>query len=606
MRNERRFRVGSAAAILVATGLLVLTHASSAPVAAQIPQETPGSCPQGRIAEIYIDNQSVFDMSDPNRGGGFAWAYRLANGLHIRTRDEVIRRELLFKAGDCLDPQVLSDSERLLRNFPFLADADIYAVRRMDGDVQVLVDTRDEWSTRVEPRVDSDGGVGLRGLRLVEDNVLGTGQHLGIFYEREHEESVFGVSYYTPQLFDTRWNLGAQMARTEVGHSYHGSLTYPFVGEMGRTAFRAVADRQDRHFELLMPNGEDALSRVWVPVSRKQFEVGAAFRWGRERYRHTLLGAALAAERVEYPSPATIAASEPDEMQVSPLIMPMDWRPVSSIRLMMLTGQRNVYYRRMRAIDTVNGSEDVQLGVEAEASFGPTIPMFSDEKDIAVGLRLFAADEVGGRAMMGGQIIFEGRRTYETLESLPEWHDLLAEADLWAYARLSPDSRSLWVFTLSAIGGWHSRVPFQLSLGGDAGLRGYPRHVDPGGRRVVAAIEHRAYLGWPLPELFDLGSVVFLDIGRIWPGDAPFGHGSAMRASIGAGLRAAFPPGSRQTLRLDVGFPIENGAGFRDLTVTIGVGQAIGRTLVRRDPQILRSARYGLSMRHFEYDDRLP
>jgi hypothetical protein len=208
--------------------------------------------------------------------------------------------------------------------------------------------------------------------------------------------------------------------------------------------------------------------------------------------------------------------------------------------------------------------------------------------------------------VIGGQFSFEGRRSYEKIEGLPEWHDILAEIDVWAYARRTPGSRHLWVVAASALGGWHSRVPFQLSLGGEAGLRGYPRHVDPGGRRIAASIEHRAYLGWPLPELLDVGVVTFFDIGQIWPGHAPFGAQSALRASIGAGLRAAFPPGSRQTFRLDVGLPVERGVGLRNLTVSLGVGQAIGRTTVRRDPQLLRSARYGISTSDFEHDGVLP
>ncbi len=575
------------------------------PPATQEPAEAPAPtiCSDGRIAEVVVDNHSVFDLSDPSRGGRFAWAFRMANGLHAQTRAEVIARELLFEPGDCYEMDVLRDSERLLRAFGFIADANIYGIRLPDGDVQVRVDTRDEWSTRVEPTFASDGEVGLRGLRLVEDNVFGTGQHVGVFYEREKEEAVFGVSYSTPQLFDTRWDLRLGAARTEVGHSYHQSFFYPFVGETGRVAVRQSIDRQDRYFELLMPGAGDAIQRIWVPVSREQFEVGAAFRWGRERYRHTMIGAAVAGERIRYPDEPSFADGSEAGEPLGTLRLPAAWTPVSSVRLMMVTGQRNVHFVRRRSIDTINGNEDIRLGVEAEASFGPTLPMLSDDRDVAVGLRLFAAGEAAERFIVGGTFSFEGRRAYEAIEGLPEWHDMLGELDLWAYLRPSPDSRHTWVTSVSALGGWHSRVPFQLSLGGVAGLRGQPWHLDPGGRRIVGSVEHRTNLGWPLPELLDLGTVTFIDVGQIWPGHAPFVNGSSLRSSLGAGIRAAFPPGSRQTFRLDVGFPIERGTSFRDLSVSIGVGQAIGRT-ARRDPQIRRSTRYGISISDFEYMDR--
>jgi hypothetical protein len=352
-----------------------------------------------------------------------------------------------------------------------------------------------------------------------------------------------------------------------------------------------------------MPDGDGGVERVWVPVSRELFEVGAAFRWGRARYRHTMLGAAVAGERIRYPDEPSFADGNGEGARAGILQLPPTWTPVSSIRLMLVTGQRNVHFVRRHSIDTVNGNEDIRLGVEAEASFGPTLPVISDERDVAVGLRLFAAGEAAERFLIGGEFSFEGRRAYEAIDGLPEWHDMLGELDLWAYLRPSPESRHTWVASVSALGGWHSRVPFQLSLGGVAGLRGQPWHLDPGGRRVVGSVEYRANLGWPFPELLDLGTVTFVDVGQIWQGHAPFGEGSSLRASVGAGIRAAFPPGSRQTFRLDVGIPVERGASIRDFSVSIGVGQAIGRT-ARRDPQIHRSSRYGVSMNDFESMDQ--
>lgn len=553
-------------------------------------------CTDGRVSSVVINNHSVFDAGRTSEGGRFAWAYRLANTLHIQTRDEVIDRELLFRPGDCYEIGMLRDSERLLRGFSFLADATILGIRQPGGDVQVVVETQDEWSTRVEPRFGS-GNSGLRGLSLVEDNLFGSGRHLSVFYY-DDVERVYGIAYASPHMFRTRWNLGLQFARTDAGYSVREAATYPFVGEAGRVAFRQRIGRDDRHFELLMPDGEDALAAMRIPVRREEAELGAAFRWGRQRYRHTLIGAALAFERFEYPNEPNYADGEGRTMSAS-AALERDWAPVSSVRLMMLTGQSNTYYVRRRGLDTLHGTEDVRLGVEAEASIGPTLPEISSDRDVAVGLGLFAAGEPLPAVLVGARLAFEGRRSYEVVADLPEWNDVLAEVDVWAYLRPSFDSRHLFVAAFSGVGGWDSRVPFQLTLGGEAGLRGYPRHVDPGGRRLVGSVEYRAKPAWPAPDFIDFGSVLFVDVGKIWPGDVPFGVDSPVRASAGLGLRAAFPPGSRQTFRLDVGFPISGETRVGDAVLTVGVGQAIGRRVVRRDPQLLRSSRYGLSNIHF-------
>ncbi|MDR0786552.1 MAG: BamA/TamA family outer membrane protein [Gemmatimonadota bacterium] len=552
-------------------------------------------CPLGHIGEVVIDNHSVFDLPAPGRLSRFEWAYRLANAFHMRTEEQVIANEILLRPGDCYDPNTLSDSEHLLRAMSFISDASIYGIRMPDGTVQLRVDTRDEWSTRVRPAVRIDGNIGLKGLWITEDNLLGTGNHLEAFFDDGPGEAEFGVSYYNPQVLGSRWDLTLSGAQTGVGYSFHQSAVYPFVGETGRFAFRQTIERRDQYFELLVPWENNTLGRIWVPEGRNLFEVGAAVRWGQERYHHTVLGAAVVGERVRYPEDE-LPVSDPPEVGSAPL--PVEWYPASSVRLVLVTGQRNAYFVRRHAIDTVNGNEDVLLGAEAEVMLGPTLPISRDQ-DMMVGVRLATSGEPMGSVLLGGDVSFEGRRISRDTRGLPEWQDVIAEGNVWGYARPGPGSRHLFVGAVAALGGWRSRGPFQLSLGEVSGLRGFPRHADPGGQRVVGSLEYRTYLGWPYRDLFDTGTVVFLDAGRIWPGNAPFGE-SVFRTSAGIGLRTAFPPGSRQTFRLDIGFPLTHRTDSGGITVSIGMGQTIGRMGTRNVAQLDRSIRYRLSISDFE------
>ena len=52
-------------------------------------------CPSGRISYIFVDNNSIFDLSELDPEVSFRWAYRLANKLHVRTREEFILRTAL-------------------------------------------------------------------------------------------------------------------------------------------------------------------------------------------------------------------------------------------------------------------------------------------------------------------------------------------------------------------------------------------------------------------------------------------------------------------------------------------------------------------------------
>ena len=107
------------------------------------------------IATIRIDRGDVFDLNNPDeRHLPYIWA----NRLHFETREYVIRRELLFEEGDPADPDVLYESERNLRRLNFLHDnTRIESVPRDDGRVDVVVHTRDIWTTRPSASINRAG-----------------------------------------------------------------------------------------------------------------------------------------------------------------------------------------------------------------------------------------------------------------------------------------------------------------------------------------------------------------------------------------------------------------------------------------------------------------
>ena len=97
------------------------------------------ACPiHGGVREsfsINCETGSWYCHSECGRGGSIfdletnaklrRFPYSTINALHIRTREDVIRRELLFKVGDRLDPFLIAETERNLRALPFIRAARI-------------------------------------------------------------------------------------------------------------------------------------------------------------------------------------------------------------------------------------------------------------------------------------------------------------------------------------------------------------------------------------------------------------------------------------------------------------------------------------------------
>jgi hypothetical protein len=552
-------------------------------------------CPTGRISEIFIDNKSVFDVGSPELDPRFNRVYRTVNRLHVRTRPSVVRRTLLFREGDCFDAALVTDSEVALRGTPWIASADVFGVPQADGTYHVVVATRDEWTFRMDAQFESGDGFDLTGLELREDNLLGTGQRVAGYFREHQGERIHGAAYAHRQMFGTTAELDLGVARTPVGYSVTQRLAYPFRGETGRWAVRQQVEQLEHNFELFVP-GPDGLEGGPLPEQPPPLDVVGVHRLGR-RGSLTLLGAGLAGEWIEYPPDADLPAGGGEIADLAGL------DTVSAVRVVLLAGQRNVRFERRRGPDAVRGMEDVRLGAEVEVGVGRSIGFLSRGDDMAVNTGVSVSAALPAGVLAGGRVIAEGRRAFGAEDGNAEWRNVFVQGDAWSYWRPHPDSRHTLVLAASGAGGWRTTVPFQLTLGSRSGMRGLPRHTWAGTERLVGTVEHRAYLGWPFPRLFDLGSAAFLDVGRSWAGDPRWGASAPAEVSVGGGLRVAFPAGSRDTYRLDVAYPLTGASEGRGVRVSFGRGQAVGRHAVSDDPQLRRSSRRPLAASLFTFPD---
>lgn len=571
----------------------------SGPALAQVPVEQPfrpiGAelCETGLISYVHINNASIFDLDDEELDERLLWAYRTVNRLHYPTRERVIRRELLFEPGDCMDPFLLDETERLLRSYGFLSRVDVFGVLQPDGSWHVIVDTRDEWSTRVDVRVSTTDGFGLEGLRLTEDNLLGTGQSVGAFYFEREVTRDYGISYYTPQLLGTRWDVSAALGRTRAGTFMREEVAYPFLGEVSRWAGRQSFRREDQFFDYIVGDVRvGPRAHLLLPLREQAFDLSVLRRIGRSA-NTGLLGVALSYQQMSYPGELQLAPNgDFDEREPAPdslrSVVTLQREPLDNIRAFALFGHRNVWWIRRHGLDSMRGQEDVRLGGEAILAIGRSLPSIEADDDLYTMLNVYAGTQVGD-ALLIGRTRTDGRRDLTAIAGDPEWEDVYLESEILAYVQPGRLPRHTLFIRAAGSAAWNTRTPFQLTLGGLHGLRGYEPQRMPGGRRVVFTAENRFFIGWPLPRVLDLGGTVFADAGRIWPGDVPFGVDSGWRASLGAGLRGSFPAGSRSIYRLDIAWPLESGAGLGDFRISMSVGEARGHSPREPDQQLIRS-----------------
>lgn len=151
------------------------------------------------ITKINIVNANIFSRTEND---DLSWIESTLDKLHIKTKYDVIEKNLLFKVGQQLDPYKMTINEQLLRNKPYLATAFFILVpdKHNPNGVTVNVFTRDNWTI-------SAGGVlgGNPRGDIYDRNFLGSGNMLMVSYypKTDNQYDALELKYFINNLGGT-------------------------------------------------------------------------------------------------------------------------------------------------------------------------------------------------------------------------------------------------------------------------------------------------------------------------------------------------------------------------------------------------------------------
>jgi hypothetical protein len=308
---------------------------------------------------------------------------------------------------------------------------------------------------------------------------------------------------------------------------------------------------EDRYVSFVRPEG-DPLS---LGVRRRFWDLGGVRRVGGGG-RSAFVGALLTGEDV---TPAARAVFVSDSGLVADTSAALG-NPVAAyrnVRLNAVVGVRALSFMVARGFDALEAVQDVATGVQLGTLVGWGIPRLGAAGDnIFVSVDLYAG--IGSARSFGAlRVQGEAREDRRT----GRWDSVLGSGRLAWY--LKPAASHIFIGSLEFSGGERERVPFQLALGDlQGGVRGYGASRVAGAVRSVLRIEERWSLGTVMGR-GALGLATFVDAGRVWAGDAPFGVDSRTKVGLGVGLLGAVPPNSHRLWRLDFIVPVSPDAHAR-------------------------------------------
>jgi hypothetical protein len=515
--------------------------AQEAPPPPERPQDSRASYPT--IATIRILRSDVFDLdADP---ADRHFPYTTLNLLHIETREHVIRRELLFKEGDPADPDVLYESERNLRLLDFLhQNTWIETVPREDGRVDVVVRTRDTWTTRPQISFSREGNQSTGRFSFVESNLAGFGKTAGVSFKHEVDRDSGGLNYSDPRLLGTWWALDTSYFNRSDGLIYTLDLRRPFYSLLTRRAGGAGGT----HFSqvtTLKQDGEDA------PGFRQRhsagwLEYGRALRASYERAEHLFWRFRLEDDRFDVePGEPPLASSEPIG-GAGFVALPDD----RSFRILEVEYERrDVDYVTVNYLDKFDRYEDINFGGEWSAALGISPTALGDRHNhVFFSTRYQRWHRPSKNSYLRAAAFVEGRYLAGSARSL------MGGIDLLHYYLGFP--RQTLVFHVDHSWGHRLDGDRQFVLGGETGLRGYNDRRFDGNKRLLLNVEDRAYLAFDWLHLLSIGVAAFVDAGYVWRAGESEDLGDLV-ADVGVGLRFDLTrSGAGATLRIDYAYPL--------------------------------------------------
>jgi hypothetical protein len=195
-----------------------------------------------RIEAVDIDVLEVIEDRDP--------APNFLNYLHTTTKDYVIRREVLFRAGETWDPELVEESARNLRGIRQESLVLIVPLRGSSPDtVRVLVIVKDIWSLRLNSDyVFREGQLEYLLLQPSEENLAGTHRRISGLFIYEPDTVSVGARFIDPRMAGSRYTWFAD-ANFIVNHSTgdyegtFGSVSYglPLYSTRQKWSWGAVA-----------------------------------------------------------------------------------------------------------------------------------------------------------------------------------------------------------------------------------------------------------------------------------------------------------------------------------------------------------------------------
>lgn len=462
-----------------------------------------------KIRTIQFNSLSVFDKDDPDENNSI---YLFLNKLHINTRPNVVRAQLLFEEGEALNVKLIQESERILRRRSYLTNAYIVPLTVCAEQVDIMVVTQDSWSLEPQFSLSKESEGTRSGFAISDGNIFGTGNSLTIGYEQNAQRNLISYDFSNPHIFNSQIATKIYYADTSDGRDTILDISRPFHSL--ETPWAAGFYTQDVTLEAPIRHMDEQINEFRHQTMHNRVYFGLATDVNRGYTQRWLVG--ISNEEDNFFETAETLQPIPDERKA---VYP--W-----IEYQFLENRYGVF----KNVNQIQRPEDIALGHNLSFRLGYGSEQFDNPDNVTryIGKYTYIAD-------------FDSEHIFETAVNLDGRHysnisdmnSSIAGINL-AYNYFQDDKRRWYAGFTYEMGQDLSQYE-ELTVGDITGLRGYPTDYQRGDERYVVTLERRYFTDMHIFNLLRVGAVVFVDVGKAW-GIEEYGY-SPLLSNVGFGLR---------------------------------------------------------------------
>jgi len=498
------------------------------------------------IRKVIIKRNSVFntDLEKENK-----FIFRFANKVHFKTKEAVIKRELLFKENELYDEELIKESERNLRAFNFIKAVVISSVPIDANQVDIVVETIDSWTTNPQ------AGFGKRADEVYyfagfeELNFGGRGKNISVFYSRLGDKTQREIRYADPQFFGKKIHTVGLFSKVDDNEQLGFDILSPFY--TFRTPYSGSVSVIRQRIEKEYFTGEEGLFDFYQRQRFFRVQVGKKIKEERRMVERVNFGFEFREDKFDIP--------------VNHLARGFFDRKLVGLDAGFSLEEKD--YIKVFNVYKMHRIEDINLGRGFYFSIG-LAPEFLGSTKNYLYFNTFSRN--GFRSLMNSfgliGIGVEGRRSNrsENLITYGNVNYIIPFHARWSQAIVA-----------------HSEIAYGqnldaenfLTLGGKSGLRGFKIDAFTGNHSMLTNIEYRAVHPRELFNLIHLGGAAFFDIGGV--GSNWHSTINSTRSDIGIGLRIIpSRSSSGAPWRLDVARQISAGSNKKGWVISLFGGHA--------------------------------